>query len=137
MERAHFLMSENRRSILRTGIDWGCSRRWWRLSKSSITILSITGIVLSLSAIIPLVVDRISPTNRVDAPSFQIDLDLADADTLALLPGIGPALAGRIVEDRNRLGAFGGIAGLQRVRGIGPSISAGIKPFVIAQARKD
>ncbi len=137
MERAHFLMSENRRSILRTGIQWGCSRRWWRLSKSSITILSITGIALSLSAIIPLVVDRISPTNRVEAPSLQIDLDLADADTLALLPGFGPALAGRIVEDRNRLGAFGGIAGLQRVRGIGPSISAGIEPFVIAQARKD
>ena len=137
MERAHSLMSENRNSILRRGIDWRCSRRWWRLSKSSITILSITGIALSLSAIIPLVVDRISPTIRVDAPSFQIDLDLADADTLALLPGIGPALAGRIVEDRNRLGAFGGIAGLQRVRGIGPSISAGIKPFVIAQARKD
>jgi predicted DNA-binding helix-hairpin-helix protein len=130
-------MSENQRSILRTGIDWGCSRRWWRLSKSSITILSITGIALSLSAMIPLVVDRVTHTTRVDAPCFEIDLDLADADTLALLPGIGPALAGRIVEDRNRLGAFGGIAGLQRVRGIGPSISAGIKPFVIAQARKD
>ena len=130
-------MSENRRSILRTGIQWGCSRRWWRLSKSSITILSITGIALSLSAMIPLVVDRITPTIRLEAPAFQIDLDSADADTLALLPGIGPALAGRIVEDRNRLGAFGGIAGLQRVRGIGPSISAGIKPFVIAQARKD
>jgi DNA uptake protein ComE-like DNA-binding protein len=86
---------------------------------------------------IPLIVDRVTHTTRVDAPSFEIDLDLADADTLALLPGIGPALAGRIVEDRNRLGAFGGIAGLQRVRGIGPSISAGIKPFVIAQARKD
>ena len=130
-------MSENRNSILRTGIQWGCSRRWWRLSKSSITILSITGIALSLSAMIPLVVDRITPTIRLEAPAFQIDLDSADADTLALLPGIGPALAGRIVEDRNRLGAFGGIAGLQRVRGIGPSISAGIKPFVIAQARKD
>ena len=86
---------------------------------------------------IPLVVDRITPTIRLEAPAFQIDLDSADADTLALLPGIGPALAGRIVEDRNRLGAFGGIAGLQRVRGIGPAISSGIEPFVIAQARKD
>jgi competence protein ComEA len=99
--------------------------------------LSIAGIAFSLSAIIPLAVDRISPTTRVGVPSFQIDLDSADEDTLALLPGIGPALAGRIVEDRNRLGAFGGIAGLQRVRGIGPAISAGIEPFVIAQARKD
>ena len=86
---------------------------------------------------IPLVVDRITHTTRVAAPSFQIDLDSADEETLALLPGIGPALAGRIVEDRNRLGAFGGIAGLQRVRGIGPAISSGIEPFVIAQARKN
>ena len=130
-------MSEPHASKSHAVVVWGCSRRWWRLSKSSITILSITGIALSLSAMIPLVVDRISPTIRVDAPSLQIDLDLADADTLALLPGIGPALAGRIVEDRNRLGAFGGIAGLQRVRGIGPAISAGIEPFVIAQAQKD
>ena len=137
MERAHFLMSENRRSILRTGIDWGCSRRWWRLSKSSITILSIAGLAFSLSAMIPLVVDRVTHTTRVEAPSFQIDLDVADADTLALLPGIGPALAGRIVEDRNRQGAFGGIAGLQRVRGIGPAISAGIEPFVMARSQSN
>ena len=137
MERAHFLMSENRRSILRTGIQWGCSRRWWRLSKSSITILSIAGLAFSLSAMIPLVVDRVTHKTRLEVPSFQIDLDSADEEALALLPGIGPALAGRIVEDRNRLGAFGGIAGLQRVRGIGPAISAGIEPFVIAQARKD
>lgn len=130
-------MSENRRSILRRGIDWGCSRRWWHLSKSSITLLALGGIAISVIAIIPLVADRISPAIRVEVPSFQIDLDSADEETLALLPGIGPALAGRIVEDRNRLGAFGGIAGLQRVRGIGPSISAGIKPFVIAQARKE
>ena len=137
MERAHFLMSENRNSILRTGIQWGCSRRWWRLSKSSITILSIAGLAFSLSAMIPLVVDRVTHKTRLEVPSFQIDLDSADEEALALLPGIGPALAGRIVEDRNRLGAFGGIAGLQRVRGIGPAISAGIEPFVIAQARKD
>ncbi len=130
-------MSENRNSILRTGIQWGYSRRWWRLSKSSITILSITGIALSLSAMIPLVVDRVTHTTRVATPSFQIDLDLADADTLALLPGIGPALAGRIVEDRNRRGAFGGIAGLQRVRGIGPAISAGIEPFVLARSQSN
>ena len=137
MERAHFLMNENRNSILRTGIHWGYSRRWWRLSKSSITILSITGIALSFSAMIPLIVDRVTHTTRVEVPSFQIDLDSADEETLVLLPGIGPALAGRIVEDRNRLGAFGGIAGLQRVRGIGPAISAGIEPFVMARSQSN
>ena len=130
-------MSEPHASKPHAVVVWGCSRRWWRLSKSSITILSITGIALSLSAMIPLIVDRVTHTTRVDAPSFEIDLDLADADTLALLPGIGPALAGRIVEDRNRLGAFGGIAGLQRVRGIGPAISAGIEPFVMARSQSN
>lgn len=130
-------MIDPRTNKLHAAFVWGCSRRWWHLSKSSITLLALGGIAISVIAIIPLVADRISPTIRVEVPSFQIDLDSADEETLALLPGIGPALAGRIVEDRNRLGAFGGIAGLNRVRGIGPSISAGIKPFVIAQARKE
>ncbi|MDA0214323.1 MAG: helix-hairpin-helix domain-containing protein [Planctomycetota bacterium] len=129
-------MIDLRKSTFRTAFVWGCSRRWWRLSKSSITILAIGGLAVSVSAIIPLVLDRISPAIRVEAPSFQIDLDRADEATLALLPGIGPVLAARIVEDRNRLGAFGGIAGLNRVRGIGPAISAGIEPFVLTEARR-
>ena len=40
------------------------------------------------------------------ATGIQIDLNTAPAHELALLPGIGPRLAQRIIEDRQRAGAF-------------------------------
>ena len=110
------------------------TRRFLYLSRSTVTIVALIGSAISLVTMRQLTVDRFNPPTRVEAPSFQIDLDSADADTLALLPGIGPALAGRIVEDRTRLGAFGSVAGLQRVRGIGPAISAGIEPYVLVHS---
>lgn len=110
------------------------ARRFWHLSRSTITIMALIGGAISLVALTHLAVERFIPPTRVEAPSFQIDLDSADEETLALLPGIGPALAKRIVEDRLRLGAFASPAGLQRVRGIGPAISAGIEPFVLVHS---
>jgi competence ComEA-like helix-hairpin-helix protein len=49
----------------------------------------------------------------------RVDLNLAQAADLELLPGIGPALARRIVANRQTHGAFGSIDELMRVRGIG------------------
>jgi len=57
---------------------------------------------------------------RSQIPVLPLDLDTASAPSLELLPGIGPALARRIVEDRERHGAFGSLEAFQRVRGIGP-----------------
>ncbi|MFZ9898118.1 MAG: ComEA family DNA-binding protein [Gemmatimonadaceae bacterium] len=51
-----------------------------------------------------------------------IDVDRADSATLEGLPGIGPALAARIVADRGANGPFGSGEGLLRVRGIGPAL---------------
>lgn len=50
----------------------------------------------------------------------RIDLNLATAGDLELLPGIGPTLARRIVEDRVRGGAYRSADDLVRVSGIGP-----------------
>lgn len=51
---------------------------------------------------------------------FQpIPLNLADAEVLAALPGIGPALAARIVGKREELGGFQSLKQLRQVRGIG------------------
>jgi len=44
-------------------------------------------------------------------------------EELERLPRIGPALAQRIVEDRQAHGPFGSLTGLQRVRGIGPAMA--------------
>lgn len=51
----------------------------------------------------------------------RIDIDRAPARELQRLPGVGPALARRIVEERERSGPFGDTAALRRVEGIGPS----------------
>ena len=60
-----------------------------------------------------------------------VDVDRADAAALEGLPGIGPALAGRIVAERARNGPFGGLSGLDaRVRGVGPALAARLAPSV-------
>ena len=51
----------------------------------------------------------------------RIDVDGATAEDLLRLPRIGPALATRIVENRDQHGLFGTLAELGRVSGIGPS----------------
>ncbi len=53
-----------------------------------------------------------------------IDVDRASATELEVLPGIGPALARRIVATRDSSGPFGSFDALQsRVRGVGPTLS--------------
>ncbi|MEK6613221.1 MAG: helix-hairpin-helix domain-containing protein [Gemmatimonadota bacterium] len=59
-----------------------------------------------------------------------LDLDLATVAAIESLPRIGPALAHRIVANRDSFGAFGSIEGLQRVRGIGPAIAKSLRDVV-------
>lgn len=51
-----------------------------------------------------------------------VDLDVATAAEIESLRHIGPALAKRIVADRDSFGPFGSREGLLRVKGIGPSM---------------
>lgn len=51
--------------------------------------------------------------------SGSININTASARQLERLPGIGPALAGAIVEYRNANGRFATIVDIQRVKGIG------------------
>ena|SRR5687767_919444 len=60
----------------------------------------------------------------------SLDVDRASVDDLIRLPGIGPALAARIVADRVAHGAFGGPEGLLRVPGIGVKTLARIRGFL-------
>jgi competence protein ComEA len=59
-----------------------------------------------------------------------VDIDLATAEELERLPRIGPALAQRIVKDRQELGPFGSLEGLERVRGVGPAMARTLAAYV-------
>ena len=59
-----------------------------------------------------------------------LDLNAATASELDTLPGIGPVLAQRIVDQRDRQGRFGSVEQLQDVPGIGPAIYAGLVDLV-------
>lgn len=59
-----------------------------------------------------------------------IDLDLATAEEIETLRGVGPTLAARIVANRDSLGPFGSTEELQRVRGIGARLAKKIAPQV-------
>jgi competence ComEA-like helix-hairpin-helix protein len=63
-------------------------------------------------------------------PSRPIDLDQATADQIESLPGIGPALAKRIIAHRDSAGAFGQLEALCEVRGVGPALAAKLRPLV-------
>jgi competence protein ComEA len=62
-----------------------------------------------------------TPTSRADS-NIIVDVDRATAAELELLPRVGPALAQRIISNREEFGAFGSIDGLTRVKGIGPKL---------------
>ena len=51
----------------------------------------------------------------------QVNINTADAGELERLPGIGPALAQRIVDYRREHGRFGAVEDLTDVPGIGPA----------------
>jgi hypothetical protein len=75
------------------------------------------------------------PTIHYRQPTTRLDVDRASAAQLESLPGIGPALARRIVATRDSSGTFGSLAALQsRVRGIGPALAKRLAPDVTFSA---
>jgi competence protein ComEA len=66
-----------------------------------------------------------------DAPLRSIDLNAADASELETLPGIGPALAARIVEYRETTGPFTSVDELADVSGITPRLQEELAALVV------
>jgi competence protein ComEA len=66
-------------------------------------------------------------------PAGQVDINAADADTLATIPGIGPGLAERIVAFRASNGAFASVDELLDVAGITDRRLDAILPYVVAR----
>ncbi len=76
----------------------------------------------------PIVIENaVSP---VESGPLLIDLNSARQYELEALPGIGPKLARRIMDYRERVGGFKNVAELRNVSGIGPKRFAAIRDLV-------
>jgi len=60
----------------------------------------------------------------------RVDVDRAPADELQRLPRVGPALARRIVAEREAHGPFGTLEALRRVTGVGPRLLRDLESHV-------
>jgi competence ComEA-like helix-hairpin-helix protein len=67
--------------------------------------------------------DSLAPGLSEYTPPARIDPNYASSEELSRLPGVGPALAARIIAERERA-PFGAVDDLRRVPGIGPSLAA-------------
>jgi competence protein ComEA len=67
---------------------------------------------------------------RSPQSAVLVDLNTATASELDLLPGIGPALAQRIIEYRSKHNGFKTVDELRQVSGIGPKKFEAIKDRV-------
>ena len=72
---------------------------------------------------------EIKPSTRA-ALKLTLNINTASAEELALLPGIGPTIAKRIIIDREKKGPFPTLETLERVNGIGRKLIERIRPYV-------
>ena len=76
-----------------------------------------------------------APAGAAAAPTAPtpVDLNAANAEQLDPLPGIGPALAARIVAYRDEHGPFTEIEQLNKVKGIGARTLERLRPHLVLQ----
>jgi competence protein ComEA len=83
---------------------------------------------------VPLAADAAAgSTDVTPTPSGPININTATQEELEWLPGIGPALAARIIAYREAHGPFTSPEQIQNVSGIGPAKYADIKALIVTE----
>ena len=117
--------------------------KWFEFTSGQIIILIILCLILALVSVYRLVktfstaepqplklVVELGDGNKTYEPVFKVDVNLSPADSLELVPGIGPVLAGRIIAFRDSVGPFASIEDVMKVGGIGHATFEKIKPYL-------
>jgi len=103
-----------------------------------ISLALLLAIILSASACVkraradlpPTQVSRSLPPPSNQEQSRKININTAPASELELLPGIGKALAARIIEQREKYGPFRRVEHLIIVRGISDKRFHALREFI-------
>lgn len=115
--------------------------RFFEFSQTQMKMLTLLAIIVMLGAGFHLLRDsvlRATPTPRpwqvmmVDGyqPALVLDINVSPADSLEMIPGIGPVLAGRIVAYRQARGRFAAVDSLTAVPGIGKATFEKIRKYL-------
>ncbi len=67
------------------------------------------------------------PRKKAETEERRISINIASTEQLSTLPGIGPAMAERIISFRTENGLFQTLEDLQKVKGIGPRLFEKLK----------
>jgi competence protein ComEA len=86
-----------------------------------------TGLALAMAA---LLVSGPAMAAGKAAPTAKVNLNTASVEQLTTLPGVGPKLAARIVEYRQKSGAFRSTQELMNVKGVGEKNFAKIESWL-------
>ena len=86
-----------------------------------------TGLALAMAA---LLVSGTAMAAGKPAPTAKVNLNTASVEQLTTLPGVGPKLAARIVEYRQKSGTFRSTQELMNVQGIGEKNFAKIEAWL-------
>lgn len=115
-------------------------RRPEKITKSEIWLLAVTAAFVALALAIHFSPGTERAKGGYDVRTWRaeesvgqiapIDINTADEEELCQLPGIGPALAGRIVADRTANGPYATLDDLMRVSGIGEKTLTELRPYV-------
>jgi len=77
-----------------------------------------------------LVAPGLASADSKPAPTARVNVNTATVEQLTALPGVGPALAARIVEHRQKSGAFRSTQEVMSVKGIGEKNFAKIEAWL-------
>jgi competence protein ComEA len=91
----------------------------------------------SLASHHPTPITDASHTDAVKVKREVLDLNRATHAELRLIPGIGDALAQRVVEHRARVGPFKNVDELRHVSGIGPKTLERLRPHLFVATEDD
>lgn len=96
-----------------------------------LTIFSTSSFAQTTSA--PAQVGKPAKTAPLQTP---VNINTATATELEALPGVGLAMAARIIEYRQKVGGFKKIEDLMNVRGIGEKAFLNLKPMIVVTPAK-